>query len=116
MAKKHFMNWSGVSFTPVNGEPVAITGVDEVTVSQGPGGSVIDVVSGDRAAVASIPAGSVGRFEATLNDPEVTGDKAVVYTARSAVVLKPDRDPKRPVEPGRLTLVAYPSDVVFRRN
>ena len=34
-ATKRFMNWTGVSFTPVNGQPTAITGVTSVAIESG---------------------------------------------------------------------------------
>src|SRR3954463_7074662 len=87
-ASKRFLNWTGVTFTPMNGTPTPITGVTSIQIDSG--GSLvkfsgdgdrysttvvndfndptITVQSADLAAVRAFPTGTVGTFTATHND------------------------------------------------
>src|SRR5262249_50277273 len=100
-ATKRFMNWTGVTFTPLNGAPTAITGVTSIQIATG--GSLVKfsgdgdrysttvvtdfndptvtVHSADLAAVRAYPVGTVGTFTATHNDARNgAGTGAVTYT------------------------------------
>src|SRR6476661_4668307 len=101
------MNWTGVSFTPVNGTPTTVTGVTAVHIDSG--GSLakfsgdgdrysttvvndfndpsITVHSADLAAVRAFPVGTVGTFTATHNDARNgNGTGAITYVLSNAVV------------------------------
>src|SRR3954449_2318452 len=99
-SSKRFMNWTGVTFTPLNGSPTAITGVTSVQIDSG--GSLakfsgdgdrfsttvvndfndpsITVHSADLAAVRAFAVGTVGTLTATHNDARNgAGSGAITY-------------------------------------
>lgn len=106
-ATKRFMNWSGVTFTPVGGQPTVITGVTSVAIESG--GSLarfagdgdryvttmvndfneptVTIQAADLASIRANPVGTVGTLTATHNDAKNgTGTGAVTYTMANAVV------------------------------
>ncbi len=106
-ATKRFMNWTGVSFTPNNGQATTITGVTSVSIESG--GSlarfagdgdryvttlvndfnepVVTVHAADLSALRASPVGTVGTLTATHNDARNgAGSGAVTYTLANAVV------------------------------
>ena len=106
-ATKRFLNWTGVSFTPVSGSATVITGVTSVSIDSG--GSLlkfagdgdrfnttvvndfndptITVQAADLAAIRANPVGTVGTFTATHNDAKNgTGSGSVTYTLTNAVI------------------------------
>src|SRR3954463_10801982 len=106
-ASKRFLNWTGVTFTPLNGAPTPITGVTSIQIDSG--GSLlkfsgdgdrfsttvvndfndptVTVHSADLGAVRAFPVGTVGTFIATHNDAKNgTGAGAVTYVLTNAVV------------------------------
>jgi hypothetical protein len=133
-ATKRFMNWTGVTFTPVNGSPTLITGVSSIHIETG--GSLakfsgdgdrysttvvndfndptITVQTADLGSVLAFPVGTVGTFTATLNDARNgTGTGAIVYTLTNAIVSSnPVQGKHRQFGQGVLTLTAYSSDGV----
>ena len=133
-ATKRFLNWTGVSFTPVGGSPVAITGVTSVSIDSG--GSllkfagdgdrfnttvvndfnepVISVQAADLAAIRSYPVGTVGTFIATHNDARNgTGSGAITYTMSNAVIASNSvKGSHRQFGQGTLTLTAFSTDGV----
>ena len=126
------MNWTGVSFTPVGGNPITITGVTSVQIDSG--GTLakfsgdgdryhtiivndfneptITVQSSDLAAIRAFPVGTVGTFTATHNDARngaLTG--AITYTLANAVVAaNPIKGSHRQFGQGTLTLTAFSTD------
>ena len=133
-ATKRFMNWTGVTFTPLNGAPTAITGVTSIQIDTG--GSLVKfsgdgdrystavvndfndptvtVHSADLAAVRAYPVGTVGTFTATHNDARNgAGTGAVTYTLSNAVIASnPIHGSHRQFGQGTLTLAAYSVDGV----
>ncbi len=133
-ATKRFMNWTGVTFTPANGSPVAITGVTSIQIDSG--GSLqkfsgdgdrysttvvndfndptVTVHSADLAAVRSFPVGTVGIFTATHNDAKNgSGTGAITYVLNNAVVASnPIHGAHRQFGQGVLTLASYSLDGV----
>lgn len=133
-ATKRFMNWTGVTFTPANGAPVAITGVTSIQIDSG--GSLqkfsgdgdrysttvvndfndptVTVHSADLAAVRSFPVGTVGIFTATHNDARNgAGTGAITYVLNNAVVASnPIHGAHRQFGQGALTLASYSLDGV----
>ncbi len=106
-ATKRFMNWTGVSFTPVGGAATSITGVTSVTIDSG--GSLarfagdgdryittmvndfneptVTLQSADLGALRANPIGTAGTLTATHNDARNgAGTGAVTYTLANAVV------------------------------
>ena len=106
-ATKRFMNWSGVTFTPVGGQPTLISGVTSVAIESG--GSLarfagdgdryvttmvndfneptVTIQAADLASLRANPVGTVGTLTATHNDAKNgTGTGAVTYTMANAVV------------------------------
>jgi hypothetical protein len=133
-ATKRFMNWSGVTFTPVNGVATTITGVTSVAIDSG--GSlarfsgdgdryvttmvndfnepVVTVHSADLASLRANPVGTVGTFTATHNDAKNgNGSGSVTYTLANAVVSACQvQGAHRQFGQGTLTLNAFSSDGV----
>lgn len=133
-ATKRFMNWTGVTFTPVGGSPVAITGVTSVSIDGG--GTLlkfsgdgdrynttvvndfneptVTVQAADLAAIRANPVGTVGTFSATHNDAKNgPGTGAVTYTLSNAVVASNAiKGSHRQFGQGTLTLVAFSGDGV----
>ena len=131
---KRFMNWTGVTFTPLNGAPTAITGVTSIVIDAG--GNLlkfsgdgdrynttvvndfneptVTVHSADLAAVRAFPVGTVGTFTATHNDAKNgVGSGAVTYTLSNAVIASnPIHGAHRQFGQGTLTLTAYSPDGV----
>ncbi len=106
-ATKRFMNWSGVTFTPVGGQPTLISGVTSVAIESG--GSLarfagdgdryvttmvndfnepaVTIQAADLASLRANPVGTVGTLTATHNDAKNgSGSGAVTYTMSNAVV------------------------------
>lgn len=133
-ATKRFMNWTGVSFTPVNGTATPITGVTSVTIDSG--GSlarfsgdgdryvttmvndfnepVITIHSADLSALRANPVGTVGTLTATHNDARNgVGSGAVTYTMANAVISSLQvQGAHRQFGQGTLTLGAFSGDGV----
>ncbi len=133
-ATNRFMNWSGVSFTPVNGSATNITGVTSVTVESG--GSmarfagdgdryvttmvndfndpVLTVHAADLGSLQANPVGTVGTFIATHNDAKNgSGAGAVTYTVSNAVIAACQvHGGHRQFGQGTLTIGTYSSDGV----
>lgn len=133
-ASKRFMNWTNVSFTPLNGSAAPITGVTSIQIDSG--GSLlkfsgdgdrynttvvndfneptITVHTADLVAVSAFPVGTVGTFIATHNDARNGGGTgAVTYTLTNAVVASnPLQGAHRQFGQGVLTLTAYSPDGV----
>ncbi len=133
-ATKRFLNWTGVSFTPIGGSPVAITGVTSVAIDSG--GSLlkfagdgdrynttvvndfneptITVQAADLAAIRSYPVGTVGAFVATHNDARNgSGSGAITYTLSNAVIASNAvKGSHRQFGHGSLSLTAFSSDGV----
>ena len=131
-ATKRFMNWSGVTFTPLNGTSTTITGVTSVTIDSG--GSlakfagdgdryvttmvndfnepIVTIHSADLAAIRANPVGTIGTFTATHNDAKNgVGSGAVTYTVANAVVSATQvHGAHRQFGQGSLTLGAFSSD------
>jgi hypothetical protein len=126
------MNWTGVTFTPNNGSPMAITGVTSVAIDSG--GSLlkfsgdgdrynttvvndfneptVTVQAADLAAIRAFPVGTVGTFAATHNDARNgTGAGAITYTLANAVIASnPVKGAHRHFGQGTLTLTAFSVD------
>ena len=133
-ASKRFMNWTSVSFTPLNGSAAPINGVTSIQIDSG--GSLlkfsgdgdrynttvvndfneptVTVHTADLVAVSAFPVGSVGTFTATHNDARNgSGTGAVTYTLTNAVVASnPLHGTHRQFGQGVLTLSAYSPDGV----
>lgn len=131
-ATKRFMNWSGVTFTPLNGSATNITGVTSVTIDSG--GSlarfagdgdryvttmvndfnepIVTIHSADLSALRANPVGTVGTFTATHNDAKNgVGTGAVTYTLANAVISACQvQGAHRQFGQGTLTLGAFSSD------
>lgn len=131
---KRFMNWTGVTFTPLNGTPVPITGVTSIQINSG-GNLVkfsgdgdrfsttvvndfndptITISSADLGAVRAFPVGTVGTFVATHNDARNgVGSGAITYTLTNAVVASnPVQGTHRQFGQGSLVLTAFSTDGV----
>ena len=133
-ATKRFMNWTGVSFTPINGTATALTGVTSVMIDSG--GSlakfsgdgdryvttmvndfnepVVTIHSADLSALRANPVGTVGTFTATHNDAKNgAGTGAVTYTMFNAVVASYQvQGAHRQFGQGTLTFHAFSTDGV----
>ena len=133
-ATKRFLNWTGVSFTPVSGSTTVITGVTSVSIDSG--GSLlkfagdgdrfnttvvndfndptITVQAADLAAIRANPVGIVGTFTATHNDAKNgTGSGSVTYTLTNAVIAQNSvKGTHRQFGQGTLTLTSFSSDGV----
>ncbi len=133
-ATKRFMNWTGVTFTPLNGSPTPITGVTSIQIDSA--GSLqkfsgdgdrysttvvndfsdptVTVHSADLAAVQSFPVGTVGTFTATHNDAKNgAGTGAVTYTLANAVVASCQvHGAHRQFGHGSVTFAAFSTDGV----
>ncbi len=131
---KRFMNWTGVTYTPNGGSPMAITGVTSVSIDSG--GSLlkfagdgdrynttvvndfnepsITVQAADLAAIRANPVGTVGTFTATHNDAKNgAGSGSITYTLANAVVAtNPVKGSHRQFGQGTLTLAAFSTDGV----
>ena len=133
-ATKRFLNWTGVTFTPVGGSPTVITGVTSVTIDSG--GSLlkfagdgdrysttvvndfndptITVNAADLAAIRANPVGTVGTFTATHNDAKNgTGSGSITYSLSNAVISHTNvKGSHRQFGQGTLVLAAFSSDGV----
>lgn len=133
-ASKRFMNWTSVTFTPLNGTPTQITGVTSIQIDSG--GNLLKFSGdGDRysttvvndfndptitihcvnlASVQSFSVGTVGTFSATHNDAlNGTGTGAMTYTLANAVVAaNPVHGNHRQFGQGTLTLTTFSLDGV----
>ena len=133
-ATKRFLNWTGVTFTPVGGTPTAITGVTSVAIDSG--GSLlkfagdgdrynttvvndfndptITVQAADLAAIRANPVGTVGTFTATHNDAKNgTGSGSITYTLSNAVIAQTNvKGSHRQFGQGTLVLSSFSSDGV----
>jgi hypothetical protein len=133
-ATKRFMNWTGVTFTPLNGSATTITGVTSVTIDSG--GSLakfsgdgdryvttmvndfneptVTIHSADLSALRANPVGTVGTFTAIHNDAKNgVGTGAVTYTLANAVVAACQlQGAHRQFGQGSLTLGAFSGDGV----
>lgn len=133
-ATKRFMNWTGVSFTLVNGTATAITGVTSVSIDSG--GNLakfagdgdryvttmvndfneptVTVHSADLAALRANPVGTVGTLSATHNDAKNgSGSGALTYTLANAVVASCQvQGAHRQFGQGSVTFHAFSSDGV----
>ena len=131
---KRFMNWSGVTFTPLGGAAVPITGVTSVTIESGgnlakfsgdgdrnPTIVVNDfnepsmtIQSADLASLRANPVGTIGTLTATHNDAKSgTGSGAITYTLSNAVVASCHvGGAHRHFGQGTVTFMAYSSDGV----
>ncbi|WP_435021267.1 hypothetical protein TA3x_002284 [Tundrisphaera sp. TA3] len=131
---KRFMNWSGVSFTPLAGAPTAFTGVTSVSIESG--GNLakfsgdgdryptivvndfneptVTIQSADLAAIRANPVGTIGTVTATHNDARSgTGTGAITYTLANAVVASCDiGGAHRHFGQGTITFAAYSADGV----
>jgi hypothetical protein len=131
-ALKRFMNWTGVTFTPLGGTTTTITGVTSIQIDSG--GSLlkysgdgdrysttvvndfndptITIHSADLATIRSFPVGTAGTFTATHNDAHNgTGSGAMTYTMVNAVVAaNPVHGSHRQIGQGTLTLSTYSLD------
>ncbi len=133
-ATKRLLNWTGVTFTPVGGQPTVITGVTSVAIDSG--GSLlkfagdgdrynttvvndfndptITVQAADLAAIRANPVGTVGTFTATHNDAKNgTGSGSITYTFSNAVVAQTNvKGSHRQFGQGTLVLSSFSSDGV----
>ena len=133
-AIKRFMNWTGVTFTPLNGAPTPITGVASIQIDSG--GSLVKfsgdgdrytttvvndfndptvtVHTADLASISAFPVGTVGTFTATHNDAKNgTGSGAITYIMTNAIVASnPIQGAHRKFGQGVLTLHAFSVDGV----
>jgi hypothetical protein len=133
-ATKRFLNWTGVTFTPVGGQPTVLTGVTSVAIDSG--GSLlkfagdgdrynttvvndfndptITVQAADLAAIRANPVGIVGTFTATHNDAKnSTGSGSITYTLSNAVIAQANvKGSHRQFGQGTLVLSAFSSDGV----
>ena len=106
-ATKRFMNWTSVTFTPLNGTPTPITGVTSIQIDTGGNllkfagdgdrynttvvndfnDPTVTVHTADLGTITGFPVGTVGTFTATHNDAlNGTGSGAVTYILSNAVV------------------------------
>lgn len=133
-ATKRYMNWTGVSFSPNNGQATAITGVTSVAIESG--GSLarfagdgdryvttlvndfnepsVTIQAADLAAIRAYPVGTVGTLSATHNDARNgPGTGAVTYTMANAVVAACHvRGAHRHFGEGTVTFAAFSGDGV----
>ena len=133
-ATKRFMNWSGVTFTPIGGQPTAIGGVTSVAIESG--GSLakfagdgdryvttmvndfneptVTIQAADLAALRANPVGTVGTLTATHNDARNgTGSGAITYTMSNAVVAACQvKGAHRQFGQGSITFAAFSTDGV----
>lgn len=133
-ATHRYMNWTGVSFTPLNGSPTPLSGVTSIQIDSGGtllkfsgdgdrysttvvndfNDPTITIQTADLAAVRSFPVGTVGTFTATHNDAKngaATG--AMTYILNNAVVVSnPVHGTHRQFGQGVLTLTAFSIDGV----
>ncbi len=131
---KRFMNWTGVSFAPLDGPATAITGVTSVTIESG--GNLVKfsgdgdryptivvndfnepsmtIHSADLAAIRAHPVGTIGTLTATHNDAKSgVGSGAITYTLANAVVESYQvGGAHRHFGQGTVTFAAYSSDGV----
>jgi hypothetical protein len=131
-ATKRFMNWTGVTFTPLNGTPTLITGVTSIQIDSG--GSLlkfsgdgdrysttvvndyndptVTIHCADLASIRSFPVGTAGTFTAIHNDAlNGTGTGSMTYTfAHSVVAANPIHGSHRQFGQGSLTLTTYSLD------
>ena len=129
---KRFMNWTGVTFAPINSTATTITGVTSVTIDAG--GSlakfsgdgdryvttmvndfndpVVTIHSADLSALRANPVGTVGTLSATHNDAKNgVGTGAVTYTLTNAVVAACQvQGAHRQFGQGTVTFGAFSSD------
>jgi hypothetical protein len=133
-ASSRFMNWTGVTFTPLNGAPTPINGVTSIQIDSGGtllkfsgdgdrfsttvvndfNDPTITVQSADLAAIRAFPVGTVGTFTATHNDARNgTGSGAITYIMTNAVVASnPIHGAHRQFGQGVLTLTSFSPDGV----
>jgi len=133
-ATKRFVNWTSVTFTPLNGATTPITGVTAIqidsrgsllrfsgdgdryssTVMNDFNDPLITVHSADLATIGAFPVGTVGTFTATHNDAKNgVGTGAITYTLANAVVASNAiQGAHRQFGQGTLTLTAYALDGV----
>ena len=133
-ATKRFMNWTGVTFTPLNGTPTLISGVTSVHIETGGtlakfagdgdrysttvvndfNDPTITIQTADLISVSSFTVGTIGTFTATFNDARNgTGTGAIVYTLTNAIIASnPVQGKHRQFGLGVLTMTAYSSDGV----
>lgn len=133
-ASRRYMNWTGVSFTPVSGTPTTVSGVTAVHIDSG--GSLakfsgdgdrysttvvndfndpsITVHSADLAAVRAFPVGTVGTFTATHNDAQNgSGKGAITYILTNSVIASnPVQGAHRQFGQGVLTVSSFSTDGV----
>ena len=131
-ASKRFMNWSGVSFTPLGGQALVISGVTAIEIEtngnllkfSGDGdrffttvvNDVMDpsitVHTADLASIRAYPPGTIGTFTATLNDARNgSGSGAITYTLTNAVVASGNvRGSHRQFGQGTLVLSSFSAD------
>jgi hypothetical protein len=133
-ATNRFMNWTGVTFTPLGGAPIPIGGVTSIQIDSG--GSLlkfsgdgdrfsttvvndfndptVTVHTADVRTVSALAVGTVGTFTATHNDAKNgAGSGAVTYILSNAVVAShPVQGAHRQFGQGVLTLAAYSVDGV----
>jgi hypothetical protein len=131
---RRFVNWTGVTFTPVNGSSTPITGITSIQIDSrgsllrfsGDGDRysttvlndfndpLITVHSADLATVGAFPVGMVGTFSATHNDAKNgVGSGAITYTLTNAVIASnPIQGSHRQFGQGTLTLTAWATDGV----
>ena len=133
-ATKRFMNWTGVTFTPVGGQPTFFSGVTSVAIESG--GSLarfagdgdryvttmvndfneptVTIQAADLASLRANPVGTVGTLTATHNDAKNgTGAGAVTYTMANAVVAACQvKGAHRQFGQGSITFAAFSSDGV----
>ena len=133
-ATNRFMNWTGVSFSAINGSATTITGVTSVTIDSG--GSLarfsgdgdrfvttmvndfneptVTINSADLSALRANPVGAVGTLSATHNDAKNgVGVGAITYTLANAVVSACQvHGAHRQFGQGSMTLGAFSSDGV----
>lgn len=133
-ATKRFINWSGVTFTPVGGQPTAIGGVTSVAIESG--GSLakfagdgdryvttmvndfneptVTIQAADLASLRANPVGTVGTLTATHNDARNgTGPGAITYTMSNAVVASCQvKGAHRQFGQGSITFAAFSTDGV----
>jgi hypothetical protein len=131
-ASKRFLNWTNVSFVPMGGTSVPITGVSSIMIDTG--GNLlkfsgdgdryntivvndfneptVTIQAADLSSICSYPVGTVGTFSATHNDARNgTGTGAVTYTLSNAVIASNSvRGVHRQFGQGTLVLTSYSSD------
>jgi hypothetical protein len=131
-ASKRFMNWTNVTFTPINGTATTFTGVTSVSIDFG--GSLarfagdgdryvtmmvndfnepsVTIHAADLAALRANPVGTVGTLSATHNDAQNgAGPGAITYTLANAVVASCQvQGAHRQFGQGSVTFGAFSSD------